>query len=647
MSQVRSLAEWFSQTDNHPIFIRHYYTSIDEGGCYYTYNLEPTEVAKILNALTQLEMQSIVAAMEPTKKQNAFHYALSKKLWFPPSYKEKAFVIKKNNVKTITNPSSFNEHADQHKKLLEEKTIQPYAIADKENGTAIFHALLNPFRPSHIYLKQPPEKANQNAQTSYFYLYLYQDTQGVFYQINQKRFDLPSDLLPLFKDKLFNQERCSDVDLCKAVLAFTSMKKHTTAYEYHNDALMRALLAKDDLGNTPLFYCYQKLVNGPIASLLERVGLLSQLQREQLLFATNQEGKTVLHAVVLNWPEIEFERKLFGDAAMRKALFCRDNQNNTVLHDVFLSITSPTEVIQSICQLLKPEESSSEEKHLPVDLLFRQNNQKLNPLHLLCMRKTPDENPGMLIAVLNLIPIELRLEKIMERDSKNYTVLHHACRHATLEMIKQIILMIGPLQLYLLRNESKEIEKLAALNPNFSAVGFKDLINEHNILFDCFTYFETTYNPKYPPHQQKTEFIKRCHDFYEYLLAIEQNRPLPEEDKSFYESGTTHHYHELRMCFQKISVEGIAVFKKFIQEKIQMNLEPNNKAVIVARILQQKLNLPMLTVTQPSAPPPYCKFFSDSIPTAERASDQTIDRSIPVAVPANPQTIPVAHPYQK
>jgi len=434
--------------------------------------------------------------------------------------------------------------------------------------------------------------------------------------------------------------------------------------EDHDRALTSALLPKDRQDNTPLYYAWQKLVDMDFSLLQQRITALHNNYKTKLLCEPNQNGKTLLHLIVTT-PSSREDLNIFGVDAISRTLACRDHNHNTPWHDAFR--TAPLETIQYLYLLLpyvtlNNAAEVKEEKHAePIDYLFGQNKEGLNPLHFLCQRdsSTPEkreENVRILQTSFDLPPHDLWKDCIHQPDKNgltplnyaihsgnfplaqeilrrlehaeqkkalahkhnanhyvsytNESMLHYICQYGNPDLLQQAVEILGPDEVYRI-NQECPIKYVA--NPYLSENIFNQCINQNkeNSLFHCFEYFVTKYNDKIALDAQGSDFTSRFQDFCNCLAAIQNDALLPTEAGQFQKKialfGRESDYKKLRNALSAVTPENYRQFRAFIWGTAGSS---QKSAVLAQHIVEgwakaQNANESKLEnpVPEPSAPP--------------------------------------------
>ncbi len=417
------------------------------------------------------------------------------------------------------------------------------------------------------------------------------------------------------------------------------------------DLMNKLLLVQDKKGNTPLFYAYSKRLGDKchFKSLLNRIGQLKLVQDKwNLLQADNQQNKKIIHVIVAHWQNLDYEIECFGKNLIKNALRLTDGNVDTPFHAV-LSNPKPLSMVAAMCQIFGNDphaNQAGEEKnaHVPLEALFCQNQQELNPLHLLCQRNSIDQDTNTKIfdAWFNFLPRELFKQKLLEKDkygctplhyaiktgndalvkkiftlhnaedinddenefykkiakiedNAHETALHYACRFGNRETLKRVIEALGPRQLYEIRHQTN-LGKLVPRQHHFSEADFKTVINKHNFLFNCFEYF-TSIHPDHP-FKNTNDFNNRIADFSACLIAIEAsfnhhqlislNYTNAFNKKPHLQFFRSARYANFRNLFPSVTPLEVEEFKEFIREK-SSTAGSDIYQFKVAKILQDKI----------------------------------------------------------
>lgn len=424
-----------------------------------------------------------------------------------------------------------------------------------------------------------------------------------------------------------------------------------TATENHDEAFMSAFLQPDSSGNTPFFYACQKLsTEMDFTALLTRINQLSPDNKKKLYFASNQDGKTIMHLVLKNWGipgGLTEEITILGPDLAKEAICQKDKVGNTPLHELFQHREQPSvDFVHIICELIKPSQSVnapeqkqdklqssflsaqrprafSEEKqiHNPfLDNLLCKNLAGLNPLHLLCQRKLSEDNITMFNDLAKVLPGNLLADKIMEQDKDKMTPLHYAirsgnislakrmldrlrpaqqkeimgvmlqdvCRYGNPDLLEKAIEIIGPLKLYRIRSASPL--KACGSNLHLSQNSIDVIIKKHNKLFDLFDYFVKTYD------STSADFSSRFKDFCNCFAAIQAGLKMPAENADFYAKkrgfgifawNSSETYHQLRFSLSdNVTMEERADFIAFLSVITAAESEQSKQVLVAREILE-------------------------------------------------------------
>lgn len=391
-------------------------------------------------------------------------------------------------------------------------------------------------------------------------------------------------------------------------------------FQKDDEGLMQALLAKDINKQTPLF-CAFKNRNSLLGSILERIKLLKDVYKEQLLLERNTDDKSLAHIILLRYPNVEEMIKLFGEQAFLQAMLQTDKDGNKILYDVLKADANRSGKIKCVANLLEITKSVEVKDAADIqENLFCQNRDGLNPFHLLCQEsKNFDESLEIAQSFMQMLPETMLPLKLMERDNLGYTPIHHAikngnftlarsllvclnkldkklicgiedsqhetplhfaCRYGDNQMLRFVIESLGPAEFYRIRKQSPNLMELVKANKRLSESDFNSMMYRHNILFNCFDYFEKNYS-------SSSNFVLRLSDFrtcYSILDGSKSKRfvTLPAENPAFYAKSHlgglfkgSEKYHELRAKLNTVTQEEMDEFRLFLS--LSASIESGDK----------------------------------------------------------------------
>ncbi len=439
-------------------------------------------------------------------------------------------------------------------------------------------------------------------------------------------------------------------------------------YAKDDDALMRVLLSQNINENTVLFVGYSSHIDTfMFDAVIDRVENLTPNQREQLLIARNQEGKTIMHAIAIHYANYDFA--MYDGASVRKALCIADNNHDTPLHTVLATKTTKLALVKRFCNSAKL--AQKEEKEFSLEKLFGRNLQGFNPLHFVCNRpKKSSDDSQLLSELLTILPKKLALDKIQEADdqdrmplhhaiqsgqhgmaeilldylssenkltSKNpkKSLLHYACQYGNSHIINRVIEKLSQLELYQIQEELPTLEKLVSANSRVKQV-LPSLINKLQGLKKTSNLFCVV---KYLEHNYKdSTFTPKLADFCDCWSEIEakalskKSIQLPPIDPKL--SGGLHisaffkhtePYYKLRDELSEITEQEAKEFRELIDTQSQLASENPQLTSPLVTIARQ------LTIIQTQRLP------NGSLPRYEDYPLPKFTDGIPYSRPASPR----------
>ncbi|HSW68852.1 MAG TPA: hypothetical protein VLI69_01670 [Gammaproteobacteria bacterium] len=258
--------------------------------------------------------------------------------------------------------------------------------------------------------------------------------------------------------------------------------------------------------------------------------------------------------------------------------------------------------------------------NISFDRLFAQNTQDLmNPWHLLAKREDISSHPqccSLFETLSRLLPGNLCVEKILEKDKKGLTPLHHAIKSRNFELAVKMLDFLNPDQrkeIFAIqhnKNETllhyicqhgdahflgfvlqilghKEFYKIHrqlplkhyAANLSIHKNDFEQIMKKYTTLPDFFAYFEKKFDPKKIGQEQSEDYKNRLQDFFDCLTAIQKDISLPAAKASFsaktygfgkFQFQGSQEYLEMRLSLDQVKKGELNQFIEFfIDEAIK------------------------------------------------------------------------------
>lgn len=297
----------------------------------------------------------------------------------------------------------------------------------------------------------------------------------------------------------------------------TAMYKHVFDLIGNDQAaLKQALMTHDSCGYTPLHYAFIKgNYIWAFSHLIDAISKLPAAHQEAILFAADNEGKTIFHYFVKNWSlaaiKDSFVAKLDKNIVI-KGLQLYDKSGKTALDYCFENTwvtksgnATPEYLLQLCGKKFLPGVSADGYtpfhyaarshylpsiealiKHFPKEecqmQILKQNYRGWNALHYAAR----SGDVAVLEKLLESLTPEQAKQGLQARTLGGQTALHYACAYGTVPMIELILQKLGPQIAFGFvhptapHNCNKELVKLAANNPNINVTDATELFKNQN-----------------------------------------------------------------------------------------------------------------------------------------------------------------------